>query len=131
MNIIAERCAPIRAQWSGGKAYVPANDHDAAPGNSLIHQELFTVSHSVSGRKRDDGTSLPGSAARIARAWMRRRAKCCKLSPRRHSAGDAHADCLSRAAIVEICRAIAGARQIILMDEPTVVARDDVERLLC
>jgi ribose transport system ATP-binding protein len=134
MNVIAGALRPDRgAMELDGKAYAPANDHDARLHRiALIHQELSLCPHlSVA-----ENIMMGIESSRLG--WLDRKSLQTRtlevlesfhhsdIRPERRVAD------LSVAArqIVEICRALAARAQIILMDEPTSsLQRDDVERL--
>ena len=134
MNVIAGALRPDQgAMELDGKAYVPANDHDARlHGIALIHQELSLCPHlSVA-----ENIMMGIESSRLG--WLDRKSLLARtqevLETFRHSdiRPDRRVADLSVAArqIVEICRALAARAQIILMDEPTSsLQRDDVERL--
>ena len=134
MNVVAGSLRPDQgAMELDGKAYVPANAHDARlHGIALIHQELSLCPHlSVA-----ENIMMGIESSRLG--WLdRRRSQTRTLEVLKTFH---HADIrpetrvadlsLPSRQIVETCRAIAARARIILMDEPTSsLQRDDVERL--
>jgi ribose transport system ATP-binding protein len=134
MNVIAGALRPDQGTMElEGKAFLPANDHDARlQGIALIHQELSLCPHlSVA-----ENVLMGIESSRLG--WLDRKslyARTLEVLQTFHHAGirpEQRVADLSVAArqIVEICRALAARARIILMDEPTSsLQRDDVERL--
>jgi ribose transport system ATP-binding protein len=134
MNVIAGALRPDQGTMElKGKAYLPANDHEARlQGIALIHQELSLCPHlSVA-----ENVMMGIESSRLG--WLDRKslyARTLEVLQTFHHAGirpEQRVADLSVAAqqIIEICRAVAARARIILMDEPTSsLQRDDVERL--
>jgi ribose transport system ATP-binding protein len=134
MNVLAGSLEPDQGSMElGGRAYHPANTHDArTKGVALIHQELCLCEHLSVAENILMGMEPSQWGWMDRRELEARTREVLKIFHHTDTSPEKRVADLSLPArqIVEISRAIAAKARVILMDEPTSsLQREDVEGL--